>query len=127
MSVKKLMKVAENEPDLRMLKMRLAMPRSDDGENIITFLSFTKVIAKHRDVVDAFNHFGCGGVVALSSTYDCVGRYTPGNAWDIWSLLKMIHPTLVDTISETDLSWWYEDVKKLFYESWNLKKNVIIG
>ena len=119
------MKEAENEPALMMLKMRLSMPGSG-AENIITFVAFAQVIAKDRDVVDAFNHFGCGGVVALSSANDCEGRYTPGNAWDIWSLLEMIHPTLVDTISESDLSWWYKDVKKLFYDSWNLKKNIII-
>lgn len=89
--------------------------------------AFYTVALPNRNYVDALNHFGCGGLVALCAANDCGGYYTPGNAWDIWHLLTTIRPTLTATVPKDDLDWWCDEVIEMFHTAWTSKKNISIG
>jgi len=101
------------------------------NEIIIDFVKNIQKIKKHLLIekivslctessflIDTLIHYDVGGLFSLCNKNECVGYYSLGNSYDIYELFSKIKPFIINNN--------IIDIEKIFIESINTKKKVII-
>lgn len=95
-------------------------------DNTITI--FTR-LCHNLNIMNAFNYFEIGGLIALCRQNDCDGYYTPGNSLDICILFDIIKDTvMMHNIFIYDFIYTSKNnLYDLFQESYTTVNKVIIS
>jgi hypothetical protein len=95
-------------------------------DNTITI--FTR-LCHNLNIMNAFNYFEIGGLIALCRQNDCDGYYTPGNSLDICILFDIIKDTvMMHNIFIYDCIYIAKNnLYDLFQESYTTVNKVIIS